>query len=138
MNLYNARKAAKEKKQALIDREAEIAAAAAAEDNDGDENMDAESEWGTDSDSDEEAVKLDELLDGLEVDSSRNAEEEAGATAVLTADQAQKQVQFEYRSEKDSGFDEANYDADDFNFGTSSSPDATAKKGKKSKKGRMK
>jgi nonsense-mediated mRNA decay protein 3 len=145
VNLYNKAKAtAQGKKAALVAREAELAAQAEAEEK-GDNMEDGSegSDWETDdNESDEEAIKLDELLDGLEVNAEALKEEEAnlnadGGAAILTADQVQKQVQFEYRDESTGNFDEANYDPEDFSMGAPSPDNKATSKAKRGKKGRL-
>lgn len=118
---------------------AEVAAAqdvSAAAGGEGMEEEEEESEWETD-DSDEEAVKLDELLDNLDVGMTAEEEEgfnAAGDAAVLTAEQTQHQQQFQYQ--EDTPFNAANFDPGDLSLDSTSTQTAKGKKAGKSRQSR--
>ncbi len=129
MNSKEAKRRAQE--AAAAARQAELDAAQ-------DTQMDAakaegESDWETDDDDgDDEAIRLDELLDNMDIQAEEH-EANAAAAAVLTKEQAAGANEFDYHDSATGTFAEAYIDPDDYDFSatTTSGGKTKAKNGRK-------
>jgi len=90
----------------------------------GDKMQDEGSDWETDG-SDDEAIRLDELLNDLDIEADEAAANSASG-AVLTKEQAEAAGDYDYQDHNvAAGFSPADIDVDDYDF---SSPSTTATK----------
>jgi len=102
--------------------------------NDKMENGDGDSDWESDG-SDDEAIKLDELLNDLDIDADEAAANSVSG-AVLTKEEALAAGDFDYQDPNvTAGFAAADIDVDDFDFSSPSSA-GKAKNVKKAKMGK--